>query len=306
MTRIVSIGEAMVEMAPNGQAGMFQRGFAGDTMNTAWYLRKLLPETDQVDYLTAVGTDAISEQMLGFLSQAQIGTDCVLRRSDRTIGLYMIQLSNGERSFSYWRGQSAARTLADDPQALAKALTGADIAFFSGITIAILPAPQRAELLQVLKEFRANGGQVVFDPNLRPRLWDSGAQMTEAVMQAAQVSDMVLPSHEDEADWFGDKDTEHTAKRYQNAGARTVIVKNGADAMLALHDGVISHHPSVKAAQVVDTTAAGDSFNAGFLAALQAGQSLDSAIKAGATLAVNVIQARGALIWPVEETLLVS
>lgn len=296
MTRVVAIGECMVEMAPSGAAGSYRMSFAGDTMNTAWYLRRLLPQADQVDYITAIGTDAISDQMIGFLEGAGIGTAHIVRRDNLTVGLYMIQLQDGERSFNYWRGQSAARTLAQDAAALTRALTDATIAYFSGITIAILPEDGRQYLLETLREFRAGGGTVVFDPNLRPRLWETPAQMTSVIMQAASVSDIVLPSHEDEATWFGDTDPEATARRYAASGARMVIVKNGSEQILAWEDGMISRHAPVAVANIIDTTAAGDSFNAGFLAGHLAGQSIAQSIRAAADLAAKVIQSRGALV----------
>lgn len=296
MTRIVSIGECMVELAPTDAEGQFRIGFAGDTMNTAWYLRRRLGSGHQVDYLSAVGQDAISGQMLDFLRAAGIGTDHIARLTDRTVGLYMIQLQDGERSFSYWRGQSAARRLADDAARLDRALSGADIAVFSGITLAILPAEGRARLLEALARVRAAGGSVVFDPNLRPRLWDTAQEMTAAVMEAARMSDTVLPSHEDEAIWFHDTDPEATLTRYRTAGARTVVVKNGPGEILMCEDAETSRLLPASAPRVVDTTAAGDSFNAGYLAARLAGKPLATAVADAAALAAQVIQARGALV----------
>lgn len=296
MTRILAIGECMVEMAPTVVVDTYKMGFAGDTMNTAWYLRRLLGPDHQVDYFTAVGTDSASDQMLGFLEQAGIGTDHITRRADRTVGLYMVQLNNGERSFNYWRGQSAARTLAQDDTLLKNALKGADVAFFSGITIAILPKDDRARILAVLATFKAAGGTVVFDPNLRPKLWDSKEDMTCAIMQAAAVSSISLPSHEDEAEWFGDADSAATAARYAKAGARTVLVKNGPAEILIHADDTITTISPEKIDTVVDTTAAGDSFNAGYLAARLQGASETEAAAAGAVLAGKVIRSRGALV----------
>ena len=210
MTRIVAVGECMVEMAPVATEGQFRLGYAGDTLNTAWYLRRLLGASDQIDYFTAVGTDAVSDKMIDFLHQAGIGTACILRRDDKGVGLYMIQLQDGERSFSYWRSDSAARSLAADPVPLQAALDNADLAYFSGITLAILPPADRARLLIALRRFRSGGGIVVFDPNLRPKLWASPDEMTKTVMQAAAVSDIALPSYDDEAHWFGDDSPEAT------------------------------------------------------------------------------------------------
>ena len=115
MFSIVAIGECMVELAPVANGEQFNMGYAGDTFNTAWYLRRLLGKDYQINYFTAIGTDALSDKMLRFFKHAGIGTDCILRRDARGVGLYMIQLQDGERSFSYWRSDSAARTLAADP-----------------------------------------------------------------------------------------------------------------------------------------------------------------------------------------------
>lgn len=296
MTRTVCIGECMIEMAPTDITGQFQMGFAGDTMNTAWYLRSLLGAEHQVDYFTALGGDSASRQMLAFLRAAGLGVDHIVQRDDRSVGLYVIQLDNGERSFSYWRGQSAARTLAQDKTVLEAVLKDADYAYFSGITLAILPPEDRARLRDALVALRARGGQIVFDPNLRPALWSDPQEMRDEIMASAAISTIVLPSHEDEATWFEDGDPEATAMRYATAGAPTVIVKNGADAMFTYDCGQMAWHDPATVKSVVDTTAAGDSFNAGFLASVIGGEPLSEAVSSGAQLASKVIQSRGALV----------
>ena len=296
MTRIVAIGECMVEMAPVATEGQFCLGYAGDTLNTAWYLRRLLGAGDRVDYFTAVGNDAISEKMAGFLQHAGIGTEHILRRDDKSVGLYMIQLQDGERSFCYWRSDSAARTLAADPVPLQAALDGADLAYFSGITLAILPPADRSRFLTVLRQFRSGGGIVVFDPNLRPKLWASPDEMTQAVMQAAAVSDIALPSYDDEAHWFGDGSPEATLQRYAAAQVGCCIVKNGSGHIHAGDGGQCMICDPVQDVTLVDTTAAGDSFNAGFIAARLQGADLRDAVQAGASLAARVIAKLGALV----------
>lgn len=294
--RILSIGECMVELAPLAESGTFRMGFAGDTFNTAWYLRRQLTADWQVDYLSAIGQDAVSDRMLAMFVDAGIGTGHVARLADRTVGLYLIELRNGERSFAYWRGQSAARELAADPARLDAALAGAQLAYLSGITLAILATDHRANLLAALASFRAAGGLVAFDPNLRPRLWPSPQVMCDAIMQAAAIADIALPSYEDEAAFFGDPDPEATLCRYRTAGVGMVVVKNGVGPILAGSTAASYTHTPIPAPEVVDTTAAGDSFNAGFLAAHLKGVPMHEAIAKGATLAARVIGARGALV----------
>ena len=297
MGRIVSIGECMGELSETGMPGTLNMGFAGDTLNTAYYLRRSLGPDWQVDYVTAIGTDGLSQRMLDFLKAEGIGTHHVAQLADKTIGLYYITLKDGERSFTYWRSDSAAKKLASDPAALARALEGADLAYWSGITLAILSNQDRLALMEALSQFAGRGGTVVFDPNLRPRLWDNPESMRGWIHRAAAVSDLCLPSFEDEATWFGDADPEATIKRYLAEGARRVVVKNGAgDVTFAGSNGEISTSAIPPVEQVVDTTAAGDSFNAGYLAAELAGGSVTYAIAAGARLAASVIGARGALV----------
>ena len=296
MVRLVAIGECMIELAPVAISETFKLGYAGDTLNTAWYLRRLLGSGYQIDYFTAIGTDALSDKMLDFLEGAGIETGHILRRNDKSVGLYMIQLQAGERSFFYWRSDSAARTLAADPGPLRAVLDEADLAYFSGITLAILPRADRSHFLSVLRRFRSGGGIVVFDPNLRRKLWDSADEMTHAVMQAAAVSDIVMPSFDDEAHWFGDDSPAATLKRYTEAQVGCCIVKNGSGCITAYDNGQRINCHAIQDVTLVDSTAAGDSFNAGFMAARLQGAELSESVQAGATLAAHVIGKFGALV----------
>lgn len=293
MKRILAVGECMIELAP-AQDDSFTMGFAGDTFNTAWYAARLAGDDLSVGYLSAIGDDQPSQRMAAFMQNAGI-TPHLARRAGQSVGLYMISLDKGERSFSYWRSAAAARSLADDLTDLPE-LGAGDVAYFSGITMAILPDAGRDRLLGVLANARANGIQVVFDPNLRPRLWRDADDMRHWIMRAAEVSTTVLPSYEDEEVHFGDADPQATATRYQGAGVDTCIVKDGPGAVLIVTpEGSVSHTPQ-PARSVVDTTAAGDSFNAGYLVARLSGQSLTDAVAAGCDLARKVIGARGALV----------
>jgi 2-dehydro-3-deoxygluconokinase len=295
----LSVGECMVEMAPTA-SGDYHLGFAGDTLNTAWYARRMLGPDWDVAYFTAVGQDTISERMTDFIRGAGIRTDHVRALPDRSVGLYLIQLDNGERSFAYWRSDSAARKLASAPPALKAALATAGLIFFSGITLAILSPADRLNLLGAVAEARKVGATVAFDPNLRPRLWEDPQTMRDAVMAAAAVSDILLPSFDDDAKAFGDTTPEDTARRYAAAGVRLVAVKNGAGEIVALDDCKIARFTPSLIPNIVDTTAAGDSFNAAFLASYLDSADLIPALAAGAGLAAKVITRRGALVDPKE------
>jgi 2-dehydro-3-deoxygluconokinase len=293
--RFLSIGECMVELSQAG-AGLLRKGFAGDTLNTAWYARACLPAKWSVDYFTAVGDDAMSDEMLAFFEEAGIGTGLIRRIKGKAPGLYMISLKNGERSFSYWRESAAARQLAADPDILRQAIESADVIYFSGITLAILSHNDADTLLSEARRAKASGKLVAFDPNIRPRLWSGYDEMHATISEGARAASLVLPSFEDEALHFGDASIDATIQRYRALGVRDIVVKNGADGITLNFDGTETFVPSEKVETVVDTTSAGDSFNGAFLAHYLETPDAPAAARFAAKVAARVVSEHGALV----------
>ncbi|NDW05823.1 sugar kinase [Jiella sp. 40Bstr34] len=285
----------MVELSVAGD-GLYRRGFAGDTFNTAWHFARQAPAGWLAAYLTGLGTDEMSEEMLGFFMASGIETDAVRRIEGASPGLYMIHLKDGERSFSYWREMAAARRLAADEDHLAEVFERGDAFYFSGITLAILPPDGRDRLIRHLAVAKASGKMVAFDPNVRPRLWPDMATARRAVEAAARVSTHCLPSFDDERATFGDETSRETAARYRSVGVAEVVVKDGASAALVSWDGGREQVPAVPPAEIVDTTGAGDSFNAAYLAARLRGAGPVAATIAGHRLASRVVGGHGALV----------
>ena len=293
--RFLSIGECMVELSGGGE-GLFRIGFAGDTLNTAWYARARLGDDWEVAYFTAVGDDRYSKAMLEFLEANDIGTDLVQVIPGKRPGLYIIHQEAGDRHFTYWRDNSAARLLADDAENLLNATAKADAIYFSGITLAILKPARRQELLAVLEGARQNGALVAFDPNIRPALWPDVAAMRQVITEAASVSSIVMPTFNDDAPFFGDRSPEQTVARYLAAGAGEVVVKNGPNPV-HVSTGHISVFLSVEeVGDVIDATGAGDAFNGAYLAARLQGEEPETAARAGSRMAAKVISHQGALI----------
>lgn len=295
--RFVAIGECMIEMS-GGADRLYRMGFAGDTLNTSWYVRALFPADWSVDYVTALGDDFYSQEMRAFFEKAGIGTGHIREIKGRRPGLYMIHQAEGDRQFTYWRGQSAAKSLADDSAALDAALADADIIYFSGITLAILDPRARGQLIKAIVKARSGGARVVFDTNLRPALWTSPEVMKSTMTAAATISDMVLPTHTDEAPLFGDASAEATADRYLGIGVEEVAVKDGAKPAFIATASVRVSVPPVAGSNVVDATGAGDSFNGAYLAARLEGADPAAAAERAHRVAGIVIGHPGALVDP--------
>ena len=292
MTRILCIGEAMAEIRRDG-AG-FAVGFAGDTFNTAVYCRRRLRQ-GSVGYLTRIGQEPLSDGFLQLAAAEGLDLSNIGREAEHNIGIYSVHTDPaGERSFAYWRSGSAARRLFQTPKDFA-ALEGADILYLSGITLAILAPDAREALLVRLAELRAAGRRVAFDSNYRARLWPDANTARQAIARAWALADIALPSVDDEMALFGDADAAAVVTRLRDLGVREGSLKCGAQGPLALRSGVIL--PAFAPADhVVDTTAAGDSFNGGFLAALAEGADTAQAMIAGHALARLVVTHPGAII----------
>ena len=289
----------MVELA-HRDARVLQMAFGGDTSNTAVYLARLTRGLKvDVDYVTALGDDAYSDAMLAFWRDEGVGTELVTRLCGRLPGLYTIRTDHtGERSFTYWRGQAAARDLLRDgrDRVLASALTGMDLVYLSGITLSILDDEQRTSLLAILENLRASGVRIAFDSNFRPAGWPSRTSAGAWFREVLARTDIALPTFDDEQALFGDPDEAAVAERLHETGVREVVVKLGEGGCLVSTEKGAERMPTDLVAPVIDSTAAGDSFNAGYLAARLFDRSPANAARLGHRLAGEVVRHRGAII----------
>ena len=294
---LVCFGECMIELARVPGAGDWRMGFAGDTANVAIYATRAGID---VAFLSAVGCDPYSEELRSFLTGEGVDCGLVLSHPTRVPGLYAIHTdARGERSFTYWRNQSATRDFFALPEATAALAEAgrARMLYLSGITLSLFDETGCAKVAALAEAVRAGGGAVVFDGNYRPRGWADAAAARAAFAAIAPFCSIVLPTFEDEAALFGDTAPQNSIDRWHRTGADMVVVKLGEEGALLSSSGAdpqLIACPERKAPR--DTTGAGDSFNAGFLAAWIGGAAPEDAVLAGHRLAGEVVMHPGAII----------
>jgi 2-dehydro-3-deoxygluconokinase len=276
------------------------RRFSGDTLNTLTYMARLLDRgRAELFYITAVGMDAGSAAMLAAWEAEGINTAFVRRLRDKLPGSYTIATGQeGERRFSYDRDESAARDLFRDDYAASLSTSLKDLTLFylSGITVAILLPHDREKLLNLLQTLRRAGVIIVYDPNYRAALWGSPAEAREWTGRVYHETDLAMPGFDDEKALFDDATPEHACNRLADMGITEIIMKNGSSPCLVAAGRDIAHFPVTVQDRVVDTTAAGDSFNAGYISSRLCGYDVAASVRAGQTLAGRVIQHPGAII----------
>jgi 2-dehydro-3-deoxygluconokinase len=296
---VYAIGECMIELQRDGVSGMAYR-FGGDTLNAAVYMSRLLDPTKlRVAYVTGLGVDGMSAEMLANWEREGIDTSAVQRLPDRLPGIYMIELdAGGERRFHYWRKDSAARHWLEAPEAgkVLVQLAAARMVYLSGISLAILSPADRELLISALAQCRARGGSVVFDNNYRPRLWESAQVAAEVYRRVLAHTDIALLTLDDEVAQYGESTAREVAERTRDLGVGEVVVKCGAEPCVVWADGQLFEVAPEPVSEVVDTTAAGDSFGAAYMAVRLSGQDPAAAARAGHRLAGTVIRHRGAII----------
>ena len=303
--RVALIGECMLEL--HGAAfGAMQQSYGGDTFNTAVYLARCGGDSLAVHYATALGDDTLSQELLRRWALDGLELGLVRSIPGRLPGLYQIEVdAHGERRFSFWRDVSAAKAYFDIPSTpLEERASEWDAFYFSGISLAILPVEGRSRLFALAQAMRARGASVVFDNNYRPRLWPDADVARENFRQAFAVASVALITADDHQALFGFAGLEAAVADAQALPSPETVIKRGAAPTLVRDWGSSGSSGSADwqavatepVQTVVDTTAAGDSFAAGYLSRRLRGESTVEAARFGNRLAARVIQHPGAVI----------
>ena len=293
------MGECMVEFGRAGEDNLYKKNFAGDVFNTGIYIKRCVKEQANVNFLTAIGIDENSNEMLAMMERESLETNLVYQSTSAQMGLYLINVDNdGERSFSYWRETSAAKQVVrfinddiDNP-----ALENVDSFFFSGISIAILSEKDRQKLWRFIFKLKAAGTKIIFDPNYRPTLWSTLNETIAAYAAAFELADIALPGVDDHIELYNAKNAEDVATFLEQFAINEIIIKNGSQGMLLSVDGKRSYIDVDPVDNVVDTTSAGDAFNGAYLSARLIGRPAEQAAKFAAKVSACVIQHKGAIV----------
>ncbi len=295
--KIIAVGECMLELSHPAQNDQIWRMHSGgDTYNSLVYLARL---GFDAAYLTALGNDGFSQKMRAEWQSEGVPLDMVLTHPTRHPGLYAIDLdADRERSFTYWRSESAARYMLECPgaQLALKSAASADILYITGITLSILDDNGRAALGELARNVRQNGGEVAFDINYRARGWPDHRKARTAIDAFAAHVSIAMPSMEDQEAVYGDKSPEDAIRRWRMMGATEIVLKASHQGAIVFRDGETTKVAPERALVPRDTTGAGDSFNAGYIAGRVSGLTPVEAANAGNRLAGAVVQQPGAVI----------
>ncbi|XQW83451.1 sugar kinase [Thalassotalea piscium] len=298
MKSLLAIGECMMELIPEGDE-LFRKSYAGDTYNTSVYAKRFLPALN-VSFFSAVGCDDVSEGMLAKWQQEGINTTHCLKTADYTVGIYSIATdAKGERSFSYWRKNSAATHMMNIKpiDELVRLCSGFDYVFFSGISLGILSENDKDLFLLFIAKLKKAGGVIAFDPNYRPAMWNDKAHAIHWLTAAYRLSDIVLPGMEDHEQLFGHKTYQQIADFCDDMGITEVVIKCGDEGTFGFNHNVqVAHQVFKPAAVQIDSTAAGDSFAGTYLAARLNNHSIKESITHASYIAGKVVQYKGAIV----------
>lgn len=294
---IALIGECMIELCEPHLGGL-SRGYGGDVLNTSVYLSRLMGADATVRFTTLLGKDPFSSEMIAAWEKEGINCDTVGQLATRNAGLYFVRTDKaGERTFHYWRSESAAREIMGHEWSNLRAQAmRSDWVYLSGITLAILDDKGRKNLLSELRVARESGALIAFDGNFRPTLWTNPADAAPWHAQVWDLCALALTGVEDEAAVFGDATPKSSLDRLQAHGIAEIVIKRGAQSVFLHTNGTNQYIDVTPVGRVIDTTAAGDSFNAGYMAARLKDRPPAKSVRIGAALAAEVIQHTGGVI----------
>lgn len=299
-TKVLFVGEAMLELV-NISQNMLAKSYAGDVYNTSVYMKRAYPNLS-TSFLSAVGQDLVSQEFVQKAKDEQVNTQAIGVSEHHHLGTYMVVNDDtGERSFIYWRSDSAAKsmmsTLSSEQNAFIQTEFGQQsVVFFSGITIAILHPSEREQFWELLERLQQAGALIVFDPNYRPALWESSSLAKQTIEKAFALSDWLMPGVDDFKALYGMTTVDECLDFCQQFNFNELVLKQGEKSVHVVNGDGHSEFDIIKSNNVVDTTSAGDAFNGIYLGARLENASPKIATKLANYAASKVIETPGAIM----------
>lgn len=289
----------MVEMLKQPD-GHYSQGYAGDTYNMAHYLAYLSAEDDiHVSYVTALGQDKFSRQMIDAWRKNNIDTQFVMTTDKKNAGLYFADTDeNGHRNYLFYRNDSAAKQMFQLPEAqqVFSELLSYDVLYASAVTLMILSESDRQKLIDLFAAAKAKGITTAFDTNYRKAGWASSDEAAQWMNRILPYVTIAMPTHDENKEVFKDANPVATMNRLKALNIPEIVVKCGELPCLIYADGKEDSVPAISNINAIDTTGAGDSFNAGYLYGRLKGMTANDAASIGHRLAAQIVQHRGAII----------
>jgi 2-dehydro-3-deoxygluconokinase len=286
---IVAMGEGMVEFNQTTPSlPTYLQGFGGDTSNAIIAAARAGARTA---YVSAVGDDSFGRMLLDVWQQERVDTAPVAIDSIAPTGIYFVTHGAAGHAFSYRRaGSAAARMTLNAAQR--EALSATRMLHLSGISLAI-SAHARVQCLQAIRIAKAAGASICFDSNLRLKLWSLDAARA-AMQEVIAHTDIFLPSLDDVTALSGLQAPEAIVQWSHTLGAKTVVLKLGAQGVLVSHLGELTRIPALRV-QAVDATGAGDCFAGNLLTRMCLGDSVPQAARYANAAAALAVQGFGAV-----------
>ncbi len=291
---VITFGEAMAMFMAN-QPGLlhenkqFTLELAGAETNVAIGLARL---GLRVGWVSKVGNDAFGSFIIERLKNENVDIEQVSIDDHYPTGIQLkSKVVKGDPEVQYFRKGSAAShiQISDFNEGY---FQSARHLHMTGIPLAI-SEQARSYAKHALALMKNKGKSISFDPNLRPSLWASRAEMVEQINAVAFQANYVLPGMVEGEVLTGFKNPRDIASFYLEKGVELVVIKLGEEGAFyktTLEEGVV---PGFKVKEVIDTVGAGDGFAVGVISGLLENFSIRDAVLRGNAIGSLAVQSPG-------------
>lgn len=306
---VACLGEVLIDFIADEKGSLdsvtsFRKCLGGAPANVAVGITRL---GVTCGFIGKVGADAFGEFLKASLKKNGVNIDGVVETKEAPTALAFVSRSKtGERHFLFYR-EPCADILLSEGELQQDWLRGIRYLHVGGVSLT--RTPSRQTTLRAIEIARNNGVVITFDPNLRLDLWPGGLDECRKIMRQVLLrTDIFLPSQEELLLLMDREQLDDALSRAHELGPPTICLKCGADGSRISIQTAKGQYDrfSQKAfdVNVVDTTGAGDGFNAGLIVGLVKGMSLQESVRQGTAVASLVITKIGAITaLPTEQEL---